>query len=195
MSLNTRRRGAELEDAILDAAWAVLIENGYTGFTFEAIAARAGTSRPVLYRRWPQRDDLLMATLHKFWASKPIAIPDTGSLREDAIGLLRNIDQGRTGLVTLIGAQLFEYFRATGTNFRSLRDSLRPAGRPSAFATVVEQAVARGELADVPRSPRVIDLPFDLFRNEMLMTMRPVSGRWMVETIDDLWLPLLRAAG
>ncbi|MBL7258988.1 TetR/AcrR family transcriptional regulator [Paractinoplanes lichenicola] len=191
MSLNTRRRGAELEVAILDAAWAVLIESGYTGFTFEAIAARAGTSRPVLYRRWPQRDDLLVATLRRHWAAKPIPVPDTGSLRDDAIGFLRNVDQGRTGLMTLISAQLVEYFRATGTNFRELRDSMRPPGQPTGFATIVQRAVARGELADVVRSPRVIDLPFDLFRNEMLMTMRPVTADWITETIDVVWLPLL----
>lgn len=193
MSLNTRRRGAELEDAILDAAWAVLIEHGYTGFTFEAIAARAGTSRPVLYRRWPHRDDLLIATLRKFWAAKPLEVPDTGNLRDDAIGYLRNVDKGRTGLTTLITAQLMEYFRATGTNFRELRDSLRPPGRPTGFATIVGRAVARGDLADVPRSPRVVDLPFDLFRNETLMTMRPVSEQWIAETVDEVWLPLLRA--
>ena len=194
MSLTTRRRGPELEDAILDAAWAVLIEQGYTGFTFEAIAARAGTSRPVLYRRWPQRDDLLLATLHKFWASKPIEVPDTGSLRDDAIGFLRNVDQGRTGMMTLISAQLVEYFRATGSSFRELRDSLRPVNQPTGFQRIVDRAVARGELPDVPRSARIVELPFDLFRNEMLMTMRPVSEEWIAETVDEVWLPLLRAA-
>ncbi|GAB2576442.1 TetR family transcriptional regulator [Paractinoplanes abujensis] len=193
MSLNTRRRGADLEDAILDAAWAVLIDSGYNGFTFEAIAARAGTSRPVLYRRWPHRDDLLVATLRRHWASRPIEVPDTGSLRADAIGFLRNVDQGRTGLMTLISAQLVEYFRATGTNFRDLRDSLRPPGQPTGFARIVGRAVERGEIPDVTRSPRIIDLPFDLFRNEMLMTMRPVSTEWITETVDLIWLPLLRA--
>ncbi|MBU2664525.1 TetR/AcrR family transcriptional regulator [Actinoplanes bogorensis] len=193
MSLNTRRRGAELEDAILDAAWTVLIEQGYSGFTFEAIAARAGTSRPVLYRRWPQRDDLLMATLRRNWGSKPIPVPDTGSLRDDAITYLRNVDYGRTGLMTMISAQLIDYFRATGTNFRDLRDSLRPPGAPTGFHRIVAQAVARGDLPDQPRSPRVVDLPFDLLRNEMLMTMRSVSEEWIAETVDEVWLPLLRA--
>lgn len=49
----------------------VLVEHGYHPFTYEAVAVRAGTSRPVLNRRWPQRDDLLLATLTKFW--QPIA--------------------------------------------------------------------------------------------------------------------------
>ncbi|MBM2619845.1 TetR/AcrR family transcriptional regulator [Actinoplanes sp. LDG1-06] len=190
MSLNSRRRGAELEDAILDAAWDTLIEHGYHGFTFEAIAARAGTSRPVLYRRWPQRADLLMAVLHKFWGSQPIEVPDTGDLRADAIGFLRNADKGRTGLMTVISAQLMEYFRETGTNFEELRDRLRRPG-PLGFEVIVARAVARGDLPDEPRSRRVVNLPFDLLRNEMLMTMRPVSEQAITEIIDDVWLPLL----
>jgi len=49
----TRRRGAELEAALLDAAWDELQAVGYAGLTMEAVADRAGTSRAVLYRRWP----------------------------------------------------------------------------------------------------------------------------------------------
>ena len=43
-------RGAELEEALLDAAWAELQEVGYPAFTYEGVAQRAGTSKPVLYR-------------------------------------------------------------------------------------------------------------------------------------------------
>jgi len=50
-----RRRGAALEAAILDAAWAELVAAGYAGLTMEAVAARAQTSRPVISRRWPDR--------------------------------------------------------------------------------------------------------------------------------------------
>ncbi|WP_448062195.1 TetR/AcrR family transcriptional regulator [Cellulomonas hominis] len=55
------RRGAELEEALLDAAWQQLLTAGYGGFTVDAVAERAHTSKPVLYRRWPTREDLLLA--------------------------------------------------------------------------------------------------------------------------------------
>jgi AcrR family transcriptional regulator len=58
----TRRRyGAALERALLGAAWEELRESGYAGFTIDAVARRAGTSRPVLYRRWPNRAQLVLA--------------------------------------------------------------------------------------------------------------------------------------
>ncbi|MEV4350780.1 TetR/AcrR family transcriptional regulator [Actinoplanes sp. NPDC049596] len=193
MSLKARRRGTELEDAILGAAWEVLGEHGYAGFTYEAIAARAGTSRPVLYRRWPQREDLLMATLTRHWGERPIPVPDTGHLREDAIGYLRSAVAERSRLITVISVQLAEYFSATGTSASDLRDRLRPAGRGTSFEMMVARAVERGELPDVPRSARIVNLPFDLLRHDMLMTLRPVSDEAIEEIVDDVWLPLLGA--
>ena len=187
----TRRRGAELEDAILDAAWEVLIGQGYPGFTYEAIAARAGTSRPVLYRRWPQRDDLLLATLTKFWWSQPIELPDTGALRDDAIGFLRNADSARAHVLTLISVQLMDYFRDTGSSLSELRDKVRDPSRPNSLETIVARAVDRGEVPDRPRPARVVSLPFDLLRHEMLMTMRPVPDEVITGIVDDIWLPLL----
>ncbi|MFZ2625286.1 MAG: helix-turn-helix domain-containing protein, partial [Propionibacterium sp.] len=56
-----RRRGPALEAALLDAAWQVLLEVGYDELTFEAVAAVAGTSRAVLYRRWPAKPELVRA--------------------------------------------------------------------------------------------------------------------------------------
>ncbi|MEV4109895.1 TetR/AcrR family transcriptional regulator [Nonomuraea sp. NPDC049695] len=189
----SRRRGPKLEDAILDAAWDVLVEHGYHGFTYEAVAARAGTSRPVLYRRWPQRDDLLLATLAKFW--QPIAVPDTGSLRDDAIGFLRNADADRAGMITLMSVQLVGYFRDTGTSLGELRDTLLAPGQATAFEMIVARAVERGELPDVPRSSRVVNLPLDLLRHDMFMTMRAVPDESIVEIVDEVWLPLLGVPG
>lgn len=192
MNLKSRRRGAELEDALLDAAWDVLVEHGYHGFTYEAVAARAGTSRPVLYRRWPQRDDLLLATLTKAFRTKPIPVPDTGSLRDDAIGFLHNADAGRARMITLISAQLMDYFRDTGSSFSELRGTLSKQGP---FETIIARAVGRGELPDVPRSTRLVNLPFDLLRHDIFMTMRAVPHESIIEIVDEVWLPLLGVPG
>lgn len=186
----SRRRGTQLEAAILDAAWDVLVEHGYPGFTYEAVASRAGTSRPVLYRRWPQRDDLLLATITRFRSAQPVEVPDTGDLRDDAIGFLRNADAGLTRMIALISVQLMDYFRASGTSFSELRNTLGTPGE-TPFETIVARAVERGELADVPRPARVVNLPFDLFRHDVLMTLRPLSEESITEIVDEVWLPLL----
>src|SRR5579863_5809356 len=91
-----RRRGEELEAAILEAAWDELVDVGFAKLTMESVAARAKTGVAVLYRRWPRKDDLVLDAIQHYGATHPVAIPDTGSLREDMIGLLSGFSRGRT---------------------------------------------------------------------------------------------------
>lgn len=189
----TRRRGEELEVAILDAAWQQLAEFGYGEFTFEAVAARAGTSRTVLYRRWSDRAELMKAAVRHTGAMTPVAVPDTGNLRDDVVTLLRRASEARSGFAASLSVQLAEYFRESGTSFGDLRELL--VRRARGMELILERAEERGEveLSHVPR--RVIELPMVLMRYELLMTLASVSDAVIDEIVDDVWLPLLRAAG
>src|SRR3954447_4114249 len=62
-NLPQRRRGAALQDAILQAAFDELSEVGYTAFAVEAVAARARTGKASIYRRWPTKQELVMDAL------------------------------------------------------------------------------------------------------------------------------------
>ncbi|MEU4218423.1 TetR/AcrR family transcriptional regulator [Actinoplanes sp. NPDC026623] len=192
MSLNkTRRRGAELEDAILDAAWEQLREGGYPRFTIEAVAERAGTSRPVLYRRWPSRGELLVATIRHIGDRTTIEVPDTGNLRDDLYALLGDVNQARGGLIALISAHLGSYFDESGSTPADLREQFL-AGRPGSMRTILERAAARGEVpADLPQ--RVQTVPFDLFRGEALLTLQPIGQESIRQIIDEVFLPLIAA--
>lgn len=185
-----RRRGAALEQAILEAAWDVLTEAGYEGFTFEAIAERAETSRPVIYRRWPHRDGLLFAAVAEYRRANPIEMPDTGNLRDDAVSFLRNANASRAATSALIAAQLNACFRETGSSFDELRKFLH-RGEATAFDILMNRALARGEIAELPHSSRIVNLPFDLLRHDIHMTFRSVSDESIIEIVDRLWLPLL----
>jgi len=186
----SRRRGAELDEALLHAAWAVLVESGYSGFTYDAIAARAHTSRAVLYRRWPHRRQMLERTLHRFW--EPIETPDTGSLREDAITLLRTVNRARADLMTVVTQRLADYFRETGSTPAELRQTLGVAERDDAFETIVDRAVARGELDRAPSTDRIVHLPLDLLRHDLMLRVAADTDETITEIVDRVWLPLLR---
>src|ERR1700742_3539938 len=95
MGDGTRRRGAALQEALLDAAWHELTTSGYGRFTMEAVAARAGTSTPVLYRRWPDRRDLALAAIRHYGDRNPVGVPDTGTLRGDLVAFLREASAKR----------------------------------------------------------------------------------------------------
>src|SRR5690606_9634111 len=83
-----RRRGAELEQAILRAAAAELQEVGYARLTMDRVAKRAGTNKNAIYRRWPSRAELGVAAYRQL-VRDTMELPDTGSLREDALTILR----------------------------------------------------------------------------------------------------------
>lgn len=188
----TRRRGAELEDALLSAAWEILVADGYSGFTFDAIAAKAQTSRAVLYRRWPQRSDLLKDTLRHNWV--PLQIPDTGDLRTDALQLLRTIAEERSDLTSVFTIQLADYFRESGTRIDDLRHVIGTTEREAPFATIARRAIRRGEIPDVPHSERILNLPMDLMRHDMLTDSVSATDASLTQIVDEAWLPLLRAA-
>jgi AcrR family transcriptional regulator len=59
-----RPRRAEVDAAILDAALDLLIEHGVEATTIEQVAKRAGVTRPTVYRRFPDKNQMLVAAIH-----------------------------------------------------------------------------------------------------------------------------------
>lgn len=187
-----RRRGAELESAILDAGWEQLLEVGYLGFTFEAIAERAGTGKAAVYRRWPDKESLLLAVLGHSYFSLPADIDDTGNLRDDVVARLKSANSRLgEGAAAVLSTMLGTYFDGAASAPVTLRDRLL-GDRASTMNTIVERAIARGELPG-PLPDRVLALPFDLFRHEMIMNLGNVSDGTIEAIVDEVFLPLAYA--
>ena len=91
-----RRRGEELENALLDAAWEELATAGFASLTMESVAARAKTGVAVLYRRWPNKGDLVLAAIEHYRRTHAVETPDTGTLRGDLLALLGGFSDGRS---------------------------------------------------------------------------------------------------
>jgi AcrR family transcriptional regulator len=185
-----RRRGADLEDAILDAAWEQLTAEGYGHFTIDTVAARARTSKPVLYRRWKTSDELLHAAIRHRGSVAEVPDPDTGTLRGDYLDLLRRSNTLRSDMAALLSSMLGSYYNQTGQSPADLRD-LFFNGRPSATARAIDRAVARGEIDPARLTPRIASLPYDLWRNEVMMTLKPVPDHVLRQILDDIFIPLV----
>jgi len=186
-----RRRGEALETALLDAAWEELTERGYDDLTMDAVATRAGTSRAVLYRRWPSKQDLVVATLTQYVKTEFVDAPDTGSLRGDVIGLLKLANKLRVRLAMLVFTQLGGFYRDANTNLAELGAFVQ-GGRDAMLDEVMARAVARGEIRAGQVSDRVARVPVELFRYELMMTLKPVPDEVIEEIVDDIFLPLVR---
>lgn len=186
----TRRRGEQLEQAILDAAWSELIDVGYSALTMEGVAARAETSKPVIYRRWPSRAALVLAA----WGRQVPAVQpptDSGTLRSDLVLLFGSIANRVNSMMSeMIAGVMGEAFRDPEVA-ELLRERLREAPLPNRFSTIVDRAVERGELRPVQLSQRVLRLPVELIRNEGMMGC-PITSDVVAELVDEVYLPLLR---
>lgn len=180
----SRRRGAALESAILDATLDELAERGYTQLTMEGVAARAGASKASLYRRWPTRAELVMAAVRHTLPGK-VAVPDHGTLRDDLVAAFTVIIGELTGP---IGAALRGVIaEAIGS------DSVAGLSAGSGAATlgaIVDRAVVRGEVAP-DRDPRwAIEAGLATLRYRFL-ARGAVDRTVVVGIVDEVMVPLL----
>jgi AcrR family transcriptional regulator len=188
-----RRHGEELESALLDATWTELVEVGYARLTMASIAVRARTSEPVLYRRWPNKDQLVFAALEHHRKANPVAVSDTGALRSDLLAQLQALSKALAGFFAIATAAAFSGLLAdTGLTPCQARDKIMAAQQLPRVRVLYQRAHARGEL-DLRSIPAaVLALPFDLLRHDLLLDLKPLKGARIRSIVDELFLPLVR---
>ncbi|QJR37134.1 TetR/AcrR family transcriptional regulator [Gemmatimonas groenlandica] len=77
-----RPRSEKSREAILDAAFRVLVARGYAGFTIEAVAAEANSGKTTVYRWWPTKGDLAAeAFFHA--TTEELQLPESASAQAD----------------------------------------------------------------------------------------------------------------
>jgi AcrR family transcriptional regulator len=188
-----RRRGTELEDALLTAAWLELKEVGFAKLTMESVAERARTGVAVLYRRWSNKSEIVREAIRHYGVTHPVTVPDTGSLREDMIQLLANVSAGRLELAAIVGATFAGLNEATGLVPEQVRVGIR-GSNPFRSYEVFQRANERGEIDLASISEDVLSLPFELLRHDILMTMHAIPRRRILSIVDDIFLPLVLPA-
>jgi AcrR family transcriptional regulator len=82
-----RPRDPELDRAILNSAFKLMVETGIRGFSVREVARRSGIPKSSIYRRWPTRAELLAAVLARL-SARDASVPDTGSIRGDLIEMV-----------------------------------------------------------------------------------------------------------
>jgi AcrR family transcriptional regulator len=82
-----RPRDPRIDSAVLDATVDLLGETGYASLSVDAIARRAGTSKPAIYRRWPSKAHLVHEAV--FPLSEATELPDTDSVLGDVREMMR----------------------------------------------------------------------------------------------------------
>lgn len=85
-----RPRDADADRRILRACVELLTEVGAEATTMSAVIQRSGVARATVYRRWPNRESLLIAALRELKGRGPV--PFSGDLATD---IARSAEQAR----------------------------------------------------------------------------------------------------
>ena len=138
------RRNPETERAILEAAEAIMAEEGIAGFSIEAVAKRARAGKPTIYKWWPGKTALLLDVYHR---QKPASVHlDTGSVEGDVFAFLTGVfaHWGDTG-----AGQVFRFIVAEAQRDEAAEASLADyaAERRVQSGQIFQRGIDRGELS------------------------------------------------
>lgn len=140
-----RPRSELANQAILDAARELLVEEGFTRLRLEHVAARAGVGKATIYRRWPSKEALTLELVLGL-AGPHLDIADVGDtlaeLRAAVVNPLEAITTTSWGPVIRAMLSQIAGNPAIGDPFRAAV----VAHRRSEIAAVVARGIARGDL-------------------------------------------------
>lgn len=178
-----RPRSAEADTAILEATRAALVELGWSKLTMGDVAIRAGVAKTTLYRRWANKNELVVDAVAVLFDE--LELPDRGSLMDDIEGVVLQFaallarPETKTALMAVVAESISD---------EALRGRIRAAivNRQKRLVTVGrERAQARGELPyenDPEASERQTDLIFDVVAGAVvhraLISAEPVDAGW-----------------
>lgn len=183
-----RPRDAGRDEALREAALAVMAEVGYRALTMDAVAARARAGKATIYRRWDSKLNLVIDAVVQL-VSRNIPQPDTGSLDGDLRAFLSAFARFLSGPAgkaaqALVGELPHEPELATA--FR--RGFL--TGQRAVLLQVLERAEDRGELAaDAPKK-MIVELAGAALTYRLMLTGDPLDAAFVDRLVEQVLIPL-----
>jgi AcrR family transcriptional regulator len=186
-----RPRDPKVDQAILAAALDLLSEEGYSRLTIEGVALRAGVAKTSLYRRWSNKESLVLDAIANLGFADQPEVPDTGSLHQDMFSYLCAWSRFRQTQAwaseILANAELKQAFR------KRLGGALT-----SGHHTIIERAVERGELPPHTDVELMATLPMALIHQHFVLTGKPADEELAKRIADQFFNsvgPLARGTG
>jgi len=189
-------RGAAREAAICQAVIELLNEASYQSVTMDAVAAKARASQATIYRRWANKNELVIDALQRMFSARQDVLLDTGSLRED---IMARIDQQLQDpvLFAAITAAMKALVYAASSD-QVLADALRAGLRDAqlhSWQTVLERAHLRGELGRPVDPVLVFEVAQGQFCARTSINGEGVDLGFVTHIVDDVLMPVIMYAG
>ncbi len=186
-----RKRDNTRDAVILDATAEILGEVGYAGLTVDMVAARAKAGKATVYRRWPSKEELVIAAVERLKRNQVDLdrLPDTGTIRGDLLALFKPDtaeEQRRRGKVIAGLASI-----VSSPAFADAANSAMVDPWAEAHYTLMRRAVERGEIpatVDIKTISRVLPT---MAAYRALVQRRSFDWEFLVTTVDVVILPAL----
>jgi AcrR family transcriptional regulator len=167
----------------------LLASRDYREISVETLAERAGVSRTTIYRRWPSKAAVVAAAVSSLYLDR-VEVPDTGALSEDLVALL---SETYRVMANGDGRVLEQLVRQSGQNPELVEvvSSILYARR-RLYATMLNRAIARGELPPEMDQELLLDLLLGPLWFRLLVSGAPITpgeARSVVELVLDGALP------
>jgi AcrR family transcriptional regulator len=175
-------RGMEREQAVLAATVELLGERGYP----------AGASKATIYRRWPNKAQLVRAALDAADAARNAAVPDTGDLRGDLLAVMDALAAEVAEPLTRVTAELATLMRHDRQLAEALREHLDKE-ELSPFHDALQRAIARGDIATDTDVELIHDVAEAMILRQIHLDL-PVDAAFSARLVDDVLLMLLGGA-
>src|SRR4051812_35695334 len=185
-----RPRDPRRDEAILDAALELVAEVGYDRVTVDALASRAGVSKPTIYLRFPGGKAAVVAAAIMARKAAQSGYPDTGDLRADLVAYVeQSIAQIERNVH--LAAGLTCHLRDSPELAEAFREHAVGAERARIHA-ILSRAAERGELDDAAAvTPLFVGVAPSLIHTRVLLTGEPLDASFVDALVDDVLLPIL----
>ena len=138
-----RPRNAQADEAILDAVLE-LLSGGHSvaAISIEAVAAKAGVGKATIYRRWPNKEALIIDAVASMKGALPEPVGE--SVRDDLVMILKAARTGRSLRFGQASVCLLPEFLRDEHLHEMWRATMEP--RRDVMRQVLRRGIATGEL-------------------------------------------------
>jgi AcrR family transcriptional regulator len=138
-----RPRSARVDEAIITSVLELLAEGTPAeALSMEAVAARAGVGKATIYRRWPNKDALLVDAVAALKGPPPEIVGV--SVRDDLVDLLRPVGRRPATPIVSVLPCLISELRRSPLLKQAYQRAIEP--RRQRIRDVLRRGIASGEL-------------------------------------------------
>jgi AcrR family transcriptional regulator len=185
-----RPRDQGRDQAIHQAAIAVLADVGFDRTTIEAIAQRAHVGKATIYRRYRNKEEIVMAAMREHTICTLPQI-DCGNLRDDLVTLISEhvkLLKGPDGELMMSILSIAHRDPELG----KLLNKNNPIDTDSQASAIFERAISRGEVSKNFNFNFFSEVVPSIITHRIFITHQPVNKVFIEQLVDELLMPALR---